>query len=199
MAAPLPDSEQCIQYMPKEPYTDLEEMSVSDSDDLPSMITTSRKSQGPARWCWVLGGILVLFIIGFLTFQTAPDGRYWQSLGATKGQCSATQQTPYINGTKKNAIIAAIQKKDETVTDWIVEHLPEWEPQIYVTDRMPSEAPTNPSSYITPNFLPINQGREAAVYLTYIIENYYDLPEFMVFIHGKRYQIHNGTSQFPLR
>lgn len=33
--------------------------------------------------------------------------------------------------------------------------------------------------------VPVNQGREAMAYLTYIIEHYDKLPDYIVFVHGK--------------
>lgn len=36
----------------------------------------------------------------------------------------------------------------------------------------------------SPNYLPRNVGREAEAYLSYIINNYYNLPPTLVFIHG---------------
>lgn len=41
-----------------------------------------------------------------------------------------------------------------------------------------------------------NEGHEASVYLTYIINHYWDLPDYMVFIHAKRYQWHNDDPMF---
>jgi hypothetical protein len=41
-----------------------------------------------------------------------------------------------------------------------------------------------------------NRGREASTYLSYIINNYYNLPDYMVFVHGERYQRHNGEENF---
>ena len=36
-----------------------------------------------------------------------------------------------------------------------------------------------------------NKGNEASAYLTYIINNYASLPDYMVFLHALRYQWHN--------
>ncbi|MCJ1480751.1 hypothetical protein MMC06_000906 [Schaereria dolodes] len=40
--------------------------------------------------------------------------------------------------------------------------------------------------------IPANKGHEAMVYLTYIISNYYKLPEISVFTHHDRYTWHNN-------
>lgn len=93
---------------------------------------------------------------------------------------------------KTKAIVTAVQKKDETTADWLAEFLPGWAAVVYVTDRSSDEAAPSNTSRIPLQHLPVNKGREAAVYLTYIVQHYHSLPDYMVFIHGKRYQIHNG-------
>jgi hypothetical protein len=90
------------------------------------------------------------------------------------------------------AIITSVMAEDETTADWVAEFLPDWQAVVYVADRKSEDAPLSNSSLITPHHLPVNKGREASVYLTYIIQHYYQLPDYMVFVHGKRYQIHNG-------
>ena len=85
---------------------------------------------------------------------------------------------------KRKAIIAPVQKEDETVADWLAELLPDWEPMVFVTDRTSDEEARPNASPIRPYPMPLNRGREASVYLTYIIHHYYDLPDYMVFIHG---------------
>lgn len=94
--------------------------------------------------------------------------------------------------TKRKAIVSSVQRKDETTSDWIVHMLPDWEPVVYVADRTSDEPADGNSSPIQAFNMPINRGREASVYLTYIIHHYHDLPDYVVFIHGKRYQLHNG-------
>ena len=41
-----------------------------------------------------------------------------------------------------------------------------------------------------------NKGNEASAYLTYLITHYHNLPDYMVFIHGKRYQWHNDDPMY---
>ena len=93
---------------------------------------------------------------------------------------------------KTKAIVTSVQKEDETTADWLAEFLPDWQAVVYVTDRTSDDPASLNASLITPHHLPVNKGREASVYLTYIIQHYYSLPDYVVFIHGKRYQIHNG-------
>lgn len=110
-------------------------------------------------------------------------------------QSSAQPEKPQTQQARNisKAIVTSVQRKDETSADWILEELPDWQPYIYVTDRTSDEKPDNNVTSLAPlASLPVNRGREASVYLTYIVQHYYDLPDIMVFIHGKRYQIHNG-------
>jgi hypothetical protein len=93
---------------------------------------------------------------------------------------------------KRKAIVSSVQRNDETTADWPAHMLPDWEPMVYVTDRTSDEPPEENASPIQPLSMPLNRGREASVYLTYIIHHYHDLPDYVVFIHGKRYQLHNG-------
>lgn len=93
---------------------------------------------------------------------------------------------------KTKAVVTSVQKEDETTADWLAEFLPDWQAVVYVTDRTSDDPAPSNTSLISPHHLPVNKGREASVYLTYIIQHYHSLPDYVVFIHGKRYQIHNG-------
>ncbi|PLB35158.1 DUF3431 domain-containing protein [Aspergillus candidus] len=60
-------------------------------------------------------------------------------------------------------------------TSWILRDLPEWQNAIYTVDD-PS-APLSVSK---------NKGKEANAYLQYIIDNYHNLPETIIFLHSHR-------------
>lgn len=81
------------------------------------------------------------------------------------------------------AIVVASTSKEETM--WIHEHFPDWQVNVYVVDDNDAELT-----------LLHNIGREAAVYLTYIINHYYNLPDTMVFLHADRYQWHNDDPMY---
>jgi len=100
--------------------------------------------------------------------------------------------TEHTTPTKTKAVVTSVQKEDETTADWLAEFLPDWQAVVYVTDRTSDNPAPSNTSLISPHHLPVNKGREASVYLTYIIQHYHSLPDYVVFIHGKRYQIHNG-------
>ncbi|OJD32829.1 uncharacterized protein BKCO1_35000126 [Diplodia corticola] len=68
--------------------------------------------------------------------------------------------------------IVVIGKLQSENTDWVSEKLPDWQNAIYIVDNQSA-----------PLHTPMNKGREANPYLTYIIENYHNLPKTIVFLH----------------
>ncbi|KAG8207305.1 hypothetical protein GTR04_5318 [Trichophyton interdigitale] len=75
-------------------------------------------------------------------------------------------------------------KKSENVT-WLHDYLPNWKKNIYVVD--------NSSAELT---IPQDKGREAMVFLTYIIDRYDSLPGNIFFHHAKRFQWHNDDPNY---
>ncbi|KAH8813183.1 hypothetical protein F5884DRAFT_327519 [Xylogone sp. PMI_703] len=84
---------------------------------------------------------------------------------------------PSSDGYTKAFVVASVRKDD---TSWIKEHVPGWKVFRYIVD--------NASTQLT---VPKNKGREAMVYLTYMIDFYDKLPDITVFMHSERYQWHN--------
>ncbi|KAI5304137.1 hypothetical protein KEM56_006809 [Ascosphaera pollenicola] len=74
-------------------------------------------------------------------------------------------------------------KKDDTT--WYADYFLDWERKIYVVD--------DPDAELT---VALNKGREGNVYLTYIIDNYDRLPQYMLFLHAERYQWHNDDPNY---
>ena len=68
----------------------------------------------------------------------------------------------------------------EENVDWMDQELPELDKAIYIVD--------NPKAALHP---PKNKGHEVMVYLSYIIDNYDDLPDIMMFMHSHRFAWHN--------
>ncbi|KAI8631624.1 hypothetical protein F5Y19DRAFT_424360 [Xylariaceae sp. FL1651] len=79
-------------------------------------------------------------------------------------------------------VVASTKKED---TSWLHTYLPDWHKSIYVTDD--ARAPLT---------VPKNKGREAMVYLTYIIDNYEDLPRNILFLHASRFAWHNDDPDY---
>lgn len=73
-------------------------------------------------------------------------------------------------------IIMAKLEKDET--SWVTEHLPDWQAAVYVVNPT-----TNDTSALT---TPMNKGHEGMAYLSYIIDNYENLPSTLAFLHSHR-------------
>lgn len=74
-------------------------------------------------------------------------------------------------------VVASIKSQDTT---WIQKYLSNIQTVVYRVD--------DPDAEFKP---PRNKGREAMVYLTYIIDNYYSLSDVSVFIHAQRFARHN--------
>lgn len=82
----------------------------------------------------------------------------------------------------RELVIAAVATHNTT---WVQRDFPDWGHRIYVADDKWEE-----------DGVPKHKGREAMVYLTYIIDNYYTLPNLMVFLHGRRWQWHNDDPEW---
>lgn len=70
-------------------------------------------------------------------------------------------------------VIGRLQEED---TNWVAEELPDWQHVIYLVDDPSSAYPHTK----------LNKGREAMPYLTYLTENYHNLPSTIVFLHAHR-------------
>ncbi|KAL1621141.1 hypothetical protein SLS54_005635 [Diplodia seriata] len=77
--------------------------------------------------------------------------------------------------------VLVIPRTSNEDVGWIDEFLPEYQTAIYVADD--SSAPLHP---------PKNKGHEVMIYLTWVIDNYADLPDIAVFMHAHRYAWHNA-------
>lgn len=82
-------------------------------------------------------------------------------------------------GSKYTKTLVVPRTKEEDV-GWIERELPDWDTAIYVADD--PRAPLHP---------PRNKGHEVMIYLTYIIDFYYNLTDVAVFIHSHQTAWHN--------
>ncbi|KAF1814680.1 hypothetical protein P152DRAFT_393442 [Eremomyces bilateralis CBS 781.70] len=79
---------------------------------------------------------------------------------------------------KEYAFVVASRSHENTT--WLNHYFPEWAEYVYVVD--------DPNAALT---VSVNKGRESMVYLSFIIDNYENLPELTIFHHALRYQWHN--------
>jgi hypothetical protein len=77
------------------------------------------------------------------------------------------------------SVLVIAKTKKENI-DWIDEALPDQEKAVYVADD--PKAPLHP---------PKNKGHEVMVYLTWIIDNYDNLPDVAMFMHAHQLTWHN--------
>lgn len=79
-------------------------------------------------------------------------------------------------------VVASTSKED---TAWLPAYFPEWKQSVYVVDDL--------HAALT---VPLNKGHESMVYLSYIIDNYDNLPDNVLFIHASRFAWHNDDPDY---
>ncbi|KAJ4141646.1 hypothetical protein NW768_000862 [Fusarium equiseti] len=84
-----------------------------------------------------------------------------------------------------NAVEMVVASMKHENVSWLDEYLPEWKKNIYVVDDNKAKLT-----------VPMNKGREAMVFLTYIIDRYDSLPGNVVFHHAERFQWHNDNPDY---
>ena len=134
--------------------------------------TQDRQRMACSKMKWVLR--LALLFAGICFFRLLCNTySSRRRLASTLSQ----ETEPLSEPSRKALIVASLQDDDTT---WLAKHLTDWETFVYVVD--------NPTANLT---VALNKGREANVYLTYLIDHYERLPHYMVFLHSLRYQWHN--------
>jgi hypothetical protein len=160
----------------------------------------------------LVAAILVLSILSFLyssntareTWEGLPQrvglgehvgGSHSPSSLSSEGHSSHTAQDPYYEewnprlnfkpgspmppGHNYTSVLVIAKTKDENI-DWMDEKLPNQEKAVYVADD--PKAPLHP---------PKNKGHEVMIYLTWIIDNYDNLPDVAMFMHSHQLTWHN--------
>lgn len=157
---------------------------------------------------------VVLFVLLVLSFRHLKDGERWRNIPQVVGmgesvsdtKPSSEAQAPAFNfsthqdrptkfpygprphfaagvakppGSSYSKMLVVPRIKDEDTT-WIERELLDWESAVYVAD--------DPSAPLHP---PKNKGHEVMIYLTFIIDNYENLPDIMAFMHAHQTAWHN--------
>ncbi|KAH7329465.1 hypothetical protein B0I35DRAFT_456822 [Stachybotrys elegans] len=102
---------------------------------------------------------------------------------ANRRQHAAIAKPALKLGDRDVEMVVATMKK-ENIT-WLDDYLTDWNKNIYVVD--------DPHAELT---VPVNKGREAMVFLTYIIDRYDSLPGNVIFHHAERFQWHNDNPDY---
>ncbi|KAH6677357.1 hypothetical protein B0J14DRAFT_560145 [Halenospora varia] len=90
-------------------------------------------------------------------------------------------------------ILATTTSSNLTWLDPALKNTP-WKQQIYITDLHPSHANAGELT------VPVNKGNEAMAYLTYIVDNYENLPDVMFFHHDHAQAWHQQfSSSFEIK
>ncbi|KAH7405960.1 hypothetical protein DE146DRAFT_650340 [Phaeosphaeria sp. MPI-PUGE-AT-0046c] len=87
--------------------------------------------------------------------------------------------SPMPPGHNYTSVLVIAKTKGEDI-DWIDDKLPDQEKAVYVADD--PKAPLHP---------PKNKGHEVMIYLTWIIDNYDNLPDVAMFMHSHQLTWHN--------
>ncbi|KAF1834476.1 hypothetical protein BDW02DRAFT_525296 [Decorospora gaudefroyi] len=87
--------------------------------------------------------------------------------------------SPMPSGHNYTSIMVIAKTKAENI-DWILEKMPQQQTAVYVAD--------DPSAPLHP---PKNKGHEVMIYLSWIIDNYDNLPDVAIFMHAHQLTWHN--------
>ncbi|KAJ5907235.1 uncharacterized protein N7473_004151 [Penicillium subrubescens] len=135
-----------------------------------------------------IGIVLAIYFIFFAgnesshsTYHDQPDKYAHKPESVTSPKAAGELARPVVRR-HKDMIVASMKSDD---TSWLAEYFQDWSRSIYVVDD--KNAPLTVAR---------NKGRESMVYLTYIIDNYENLPDIMLFIHSTRYQWHNDDPYY---
>ncbi|QIW99644.1 hypothetical protein AMS68_005162 [Peltaster fructicola] len=136
------------------------------------------------RRYWLMLGIVSMSALAMLTFRHSYGPRSY-SLNQVLPQPHIYEQNAQHETYEATLVVASMKVEN---TSWLDDYRPEWDKKIYVTDDQ--NASLN---------VPMNKGREAMVYLTYIIDHYDELAPVTIFHHAARYQWHNDDPLYDGR
>ncbi|KAI9166537.1 hypothetical protein HJFPF1_02644 [Paramyrothecium foliicola] len=130
--------------------------------------------------------VFIFFTVVYLRGgSSSDDGTYTQSPHHPHGPLAEVEQDKPKQGLGDDDVeMVVASMKKENIT-WLNDYLLNWKKNIYVVD--------DPSAALT---VPQNKGREAMVFLTYIIDRYDTLPGNVIFHHAERFQWHNDNLDY---
>lgn len=133
---------------------------------------------------YAIGGLVVLILVGALALRShvlpGPFPRLDPSTSVVNGDDghSVAAGQEQEQGYRKAVVIASYADQDLTWLADLDSNLTKgWEVYRYVGDGKRRKN----KQYLT---VPNSDGRESLAYLTFIVDHYDDLPDYVVFIHG---------------
>lgn len=158
----------------------------------------------PNRRYWlyvsaVFGSLLLLYVWHLEPYRTVPVSQGVSSGDAKQPISPLIPSTPPTPSTasepqfkpgkakppgetySRTLVMAKVQKED---ISWLVNQFPNETLDIYLVDDPPEKLR-----------IPTNKGREAMVYLSYLIDNYDNLPDVSLFFHPHQIAWHNNELQ----
>jgi hypothetical protein len=172
----------------------------ADINDCTNPTEQERRMRAPRRpfiFVILVLSLVLLYNIRRVSFIRVLASRLISQDGESYGKAKDIELSTNFTSSKVNpslenrtAVLVVGHLKSENI-DWIHRELPQMPTAIYTVDD--PKAPLRP---------PKNKGREAMVYLTFIIENYDSLPDTSIFIHSHADTWHNanllGTGTTPM-
>lgn len=124
----------------------------------------------------IFAGVAFTSLLLWFSRDLWATGRaFLRSAKNTTTEATELEESTYVfAGPQAENKVVVIPKMESENVDWLSE-LPDWQHAVYHMD--------NPNWILHP---PMNKGREAMAYLTFIISHYYVLPEVIVFLHPHR-------------
>ncbi|KAI5292388.1 hypothetical protein KEM52_006394 [Ascosphaera acerosa] len=144
----------------------------------------SRRSTTKAICASLLAGVIALTLLAHEVIHEATGSSHrlpipaaFRPPGPAKPDFKPGRLQSEATYTRK-LVVAATKTED---TSWIAKALPDLDTAVYVVDDGNATLRT-----------PRNKGREAMVYLTYLLDNYDRLADITIFMHSHRYAWHNA-------
>jgi len=142
---------------------------------------------GPPRIVSALTVFLLIGVVWFYTYFTGHVGVPSHTAAHVESKLEETSSGfeipvygPGIAESNYTRVLVIPKTEAEDVS-WIERELPGLDTAIYEVENQSA-----------PYHVPKNKGREAMVYLTYIIDHYDELPDVILFFHAHQYAWHNN-------
>lgn len=158
------------------------------------LLANPRKSKGRAGPVIFLVALLVLCVYTLFPLQQQKYTtigahsrwfRYHTPFHASTPSRVSQMPTVAVAQILNPSVVLVVASSSSENTSWIQENLPSWRTEIYHVD--------DPEAAL---IVATNKGREAMVYLSYIIDNYDHLPDHALFTHANRFQWHNDDPDY---